>query len=289
MSPLRLGSREHRDLFCGTFVATHRTYQPAHLPWPVLEADALARLRSLPFWGEALATERETGAKITAYADTVDDPVLQAALALQGREELRHAELLETLTARYEIPVVPRRVMPLSENLHQAFVDAGYGECIDSFFAFGLFALARRSGFFPEPLLTLVEPILEEEARHIVFFANWEAYTQIEGGRGPKALRAGRALRYYVRAVRRRLGAFKGVRGGSGFTASGATDVAIDLPHEGFLQTCLRENARRLATFEPDLLRPRLVPALVRLTLRGLRLVRSRPDSDRAVPSVRRP
>jgi hypothetical protein len=288
MSTLRLGSREHRDLFCGAFVATHRTYEPERLPWPVLGADALARLRSLPFWGEALATERETGAKITAYADTVDDPVLQAALALQGREELRHAELLETLTTRYEIPVVPRRVMPLSENLHQAFVDAGYGECIDSFFAFGLFAVARRSGFFPEPLLTVVEPILEEEARHIVFFANWEAYTQIEDGRGPRALRAGRALRYYVRAVRRRLGAFKGVTGGSGFTASGATDVAIDLTPEGFLQTCLRENTRRLLSFEPGLLRPRLVPALARLTLRALRLVRSHPHSDGTAASARR-
>jgi len=257
-------------------------YEPEQLPWPALDPEPVARLHALPFWGEALATERETGAKITAYADTVGDPVLRAALALQGREELRHAALLEALIARYGVSVIPRRVMPLPESLHLAFVDAGYGECIDSFFAFGLFALARQSGVFPEALLDVVEPILEEEARHIVFFANWEAYTQIESGRSLKARRAARAMRYYVRAVRRRLGAFRGVKGGSGFTASGASDVTMDLTPEGFLQTCLRENSRRLAGFDPDLLRPRLVPALARLTLRGLGLVRSRRARSRA-------
>ena len=276
MAAPHLGSQAHRDLFCRSFVSSHRVYEPARLPWPALDPAPLARLRALPFWGEALATERETGAKIAAYAETVDDPLLRSALVLQGREELRHAALLETLTTRYEIPVVTRRVMPLPDDLTLAFVDAGYGECVDSFFAFGLFALARRSGFFPESLLTVVEPIVEEEARHIVFFANWEAYTQIDRGRSLVLWRAARAIRYYVRAVKRRLGVFRGAREGSGFTASGAVDVSLDLTPEAFLETCLRENARRLAAFDPGLLRPRLVPALARLALRALRVRRAR-------------
>jgi hypothetical protein len=279
MLPFLLGSPAHRDLFCHSFVASHLAYEPASLPWPTLDAAALARLRSLPFWGEALATEGETGAKIAAYADTVRDPTLRSALALQGREELRHAALLETLTRRYDIPVVPRRVMPLPDDVSLAFVDAGYGECVDSFFAFGLFALARRSDLFPESLLALVEPIVEEEARHIVFFANWEAYTQIDSGKNVRMWRAARAIRYYLRAVRRRLGVFRGAREGSGFTAAGATDVSLGLTPEGFLETCLQENARRLSAFDPYLLRPRLVPALVRLVLRSLRLARSRREA----------
>ena len=93
---------------------SHLAYEPVSLPWPGLAPASQARLGSLPFWGEALATERESGAKIAAYARTVGDPVLVSAPALHGRGELRHATLLETLTARCGVPAIPRRVMALA-------------------------------------------------------------------------------------------------------------------------------------------------------------------------------
>jgi hypothetical protein len=233
--------------------------------------NTVERLRGLPFWGEALGTERDTGAKITAYAGTVSDPLLREAIALQGVEEVRHAQLLEGLMRHYDIGIVPRVSSPLPDDLEQAFVDAGYGECLDSFFAFGLFKIAGDSGFFPQSLLRTVEPIVDEEARHIVFFANWEAHQQLHRP-GVKVPRFARALRYYVRAARRRRGALRGASG-SGFTASGAShlDLAALTP-SSFLATCLAENARRLAPLPPDLLRPRLMPALARTFLRILRL-----------------
>jgi hypothetical protein len=286
MTRLRLGSTQHRDLFCGTFMASHIHYEPEGLAWPELDPDVLARLQGIPFWGEALATERETGDKITAYAAGVTDPVLQKALALQGFEEMRHAALLATLIRRYAITAVPRRVLPLPDDLEVAFVDAGYGECIDSFFAFGLFAIARRSGFFPAPLFSVMEPIVVEEARHIVFFANWEAYRGVQRRRGVLVLRGLRSLRYYVRAVRRRLGLFRNA-GGSGFTVGGATSVVRDLTPAGFLETCLAENARRLAGFDPRLLRPRLMPALARGVLEGLHRVPGHAREHRRERSAR--
>jgi hypothetical protein len=269
---MRPGSEAHKALFCGALVATHRAWEPERLAWPELDDLALGRLRVLPFWGEALGTERETARKISAYAETVHDPLLREALALQGLEEKRHARLLEVLMQRYEIRAQPRALLGLPDDLEQAFVDAGYGECLDSFFAFGLFEVARGSGLFPAPLLRVIEPILDEEARHIVFFANWEAYRQADRRPSARLVRAARAIRYYARAVRRRVGALRSARG-EGFTASGARAVAGELTPRAFLQTCLRENARRLAAFDPWLLRPRLVPTLARMALRGLAVI----------------
>lgn len=279
---MKIGSETHKELFCRSFMASH-LYEPEHLPWPDLDSVSLDRLRGIPFWQIALDTERKAGALVGAYAETVGDPVLREAIALQGMEETRHARLIETLIKNYGIEITESADEALPSNIEQPFTTFGFEECLDSFFAFGLFGIARKAGFFPEQFFTIFDPILDEEARHIVFFVNWVTYLQISRHRGAIVLRAAKSLWYYGRALRKIVEAFgNSDTNGAGFTAIGASSFAIDLTPEMFLSVCLQENARRMSRFDDRLLQPQLMPALVTAALRTLQFSsRLKPRSGR--------
>jgi len=60
-SAVRIGSEEHKELFCGTFIKSHLAYEPRELPWPELDDVSLARLRAIPIWSIALQVELNAG------------------------------------------------------------------------------------------------------------------------------------------------------------------------------------------------------------------------------------
>ena len=168
---IQIGSQEHRQILARFFLDSHVDFVPESIVWPTLAEPSRARLTALPFWQEAVATENITSNTVAAAARLEPDPEIRKAIEMQGFEENRHARLLVALTSHYRIKVeMPPRFEP--HSLENDFLFAGFGECFDSFFAFGLFALAQKSGYFGPELIAIFEPVVQEEARHILFFVN---------------------------------------------------------------------------------------------------------------------
>ncbi|HZO82592.1 MAG TPA: hypothetical protein VFB33_12940 [Candidatus Binataceae bacterium] len=287
MADLRLGSSEHRDLMCQQFVDTFRSYEARDVRWPELEADDLARVRAMPFWNEALTTERIATRRIRLMVEAERDATVREAIAIQAYEEERHAALFECLMEHYGIEV-PEPAPYAPRDPEWGFMRMGYGEVFDIFFAFGLFKLAADARFFPPSLIEIFEGLIAEEARHIFFFHNWAAYT---GRRLPAYVRPWfmmrRAAAVAIQALGRMHTAIRMVAGG---VQDKADDFVIqaparicgsDLSFARFAEVCLAENERWMAAFDPRLPRPDFIPAMMRLALRAARRANHR-DGDGA-------
>ena len=91
---------------------------------------------------------------------------------MQAYEEGRHADILKCFLGHYNIPLNQIPDKPLPANLGWCFMSTGAGECIDSFFAFVFLEISKRTGEYPFELIKLIEPIVQEEARHVLFIQN---------------------------------------------------------------------------------------------------------------------
>jgi hypothetical protein len=264
---VKIGSNEHKELFCRSFMESHRPYDPREWAWPQLDDLSLARLRAIPIWTLALEVELGAGAMLTGFAKTERDPLVRKALELQGYEEERHGRILQCLIERYGLSVMPNA--PKQEPVRRAFLDFGYNECVDSFAGFGIFRLARAARILPETLTSLFAQVLLEEARHIVFFVNWIAFDRFRRGlRGP-VMQAVPALLSYGAAIGRRIKAGAQIQRADS-PADGRDlfgDALTGLTAATFLSACLEENDRHMAAFDPRLLRPRVIPALAKAAL----------------------
>jgi hypothetical protein len=281
---VRAGSDEHRRLYCQTFVQTHKPFLPEDIAWPELDAEGLARLKALPVWSEAVRTEAATAVKVQTLGKVEPDPVLAEAISLQGYEEGRHAAVIALLTRHYAIEVPSFPEPPVPTNPTWTFLRTGYGECLDSFFAFGLFEIGRRTEFFPKELIDVFDAIMQEEARHILFLVNWAADVR---ARRPLLARPGfdarRAWNVAAQAFDRVRGAMamKGSSAQDGFTMKTHAELG-DFSLRSFLELCLAENERRLAPYDPRLLRPALTPGAVRLALKVIPRGRARTSGSRS-------
>ncbi len=265
--PIPVGSEAHKRLFCRMLLDTHNPYKPAVIDWPPLKPDEQARLTGLPIWDMAVATEGRARIRVLSYAARIADPLLKQAVELDGFEEGRHKEVLGNLVQAYGITLAPEAPYPPPRDAEWAFMVTGYSECVDSFFAFGLFELARRSGYFPPELVDTFEPVMQEECRHILFFVNWAAWHRRNLSWPRRLWFDIRRVGVFIRLVKERINLARGGEDNN-FTVTGHQSMDIDIDAGGLMRTCLAENDRRMAGYDPRLLRPQIIPRLVRLALR---------------------
>jgi hypothetical protein len=276
--PLRPGTEAHKCAVGQMFRDTFNPYKPTIIDWPVLGPTERERLINLPIWDIAVQTEGKARIRMLSYAHSLTDPTWRAAIELNGWEEGRHKTVLSNLVEAYGIKLEAEPPYPAPKRTEWAYLVTGFSECIDSFFAFGLFAMAKNSGFFPPELVETFEPVMQEECRHILLFANWLA---AQRRTLPWWRRIGFELQVaavWVFLGWERIGIARGMDDGKGkpqdnnFTVTGAKAVSeVDIGMRELMELCVHENDRRFAGYDPRLRRPTTMPALTRFACRFMR------------------
>jgi hypothetical protein len=267
-----LGSDAHKALFCRTLLDTHDPYRPALIEWPTLDEATRDRIVSLPIWDIAVATEGRAGMNVRTYGEGITDPLLHEAIAMNAFEESRHKLVLADMVTAYGIELAPEPDYVRPRDPEWAFMRTGYSECIDSFFGFGLFALARESGFFPPELVDTFEPVMREEGRHILFFVNWVAWHRRNMPWWRRPWFRLKIVAIWIALIWERIDMARGIGDNSraqenNFTLHGSKELGVEVTFTELARLCLTENDRRLAPYDPRLIRPRLVPAAMRLAI----------------------
>ena len=270
---IRLGSEAHKALFCNTLLNTHDPYKPAVIDWPELDEETRGRIVSLPIWDIAVQTEEKAGMNVRAYGEVVTDPLLRSAVAMDAFEESRHKLVLANMVQAYGIKLDPEPTYAKPKDPEWAFMVTGYSECIDSFFGFGLFDIAKNSGFFPPELVDTFEPVMREEGRHILFFVNWVAWWRRNMPLWRRPWFELKVLAVWIFLIAERVGIAGDMEKSdkaqdNNFTLNGSKELGVEISFAGLAAVCLKENDRRMAPYDARLIRPVFVPNMMRLALR---------------------
>nr|WP_291456958.1 ferritin-like domain-containing protein [Cupriavidus sp.] len=276
--PVRIGSPGHLRMFCNMLLQTHNPYKPSVIDWTKMPPDALRRVTSLPIWDIAVQTEGRASVRVHSFAARQGDALLRSALEMDANEEARHKVVLSKLVEAYGIALAPEPEYLPPADAEWGWLVTGYSECIDSFAAFGLFAAAKDSGFFPAELVETFEPVIQEEGRHILFFANWVAWYRASLPWWRRPAFALKVMRVWLFLIRERIGLAKGIdvkadgtAQDANFPMNAAGSLGQTLSAGAMIDLCLVENERRMAGYDARLVRPTTVPRLARLARRFIK------------------
>jgi len=115
--------------------------------------------------------------------------------------------------------------------------------------------------------------VIQEEARHILFFANWVAWYRRSLPWYRKPWFLVKTASVWISLIRDRISLARGFdKSGAAqdanFPANVGDSVAGDVSVRSLIELCLAENDRRMGGYDARLLRPTTVPKLARLALR---------------------
>ena len=279
------GSDAHRDAVCRMFRDTFNPYKPSVIDWPQLDPEARERLTSLPIWDIAVQTEGKARLRDAELCrQSLHDAAWREAIELNGWEEGRHKEVLANLVAglRHRAGARAARTCRAARSRmglpgHRASASASTASSPS--------ACSRWRGgraSFPPELVDTFEPVIQEEGRHILLFANWVAWhrRRLPWWRRPWFEAAGRCGLGVpgLGAHRHRARRWTAARAGAGQQLHAHRQQGGQRrryrpgrPHG----ICLQENDRRFAGYDLRLLRPTTTPALTRFALRFMRRKRT--------------
>ena len=116
--------------------------------------------------------------------------------------------------------------------------------------------------------------MIQEEARHILFFVNWAAWHRRNMPLWRRPFFELKVLAVWLFLIWERIGIARDMGSGvqdNNFTVTGAKSLGDDIDAAELIDFCLAENERRMSLYDHRLLRPFAVPALARLARRFMR------------------
>ncbi len=123
-----------------------------------------------------------------------------------------------------------------------------------------LFKAAKDTGYFPPELVQTFDPVVNEEARHILFFVNWVAWHRRNMPLWRRPYFELKVLAVWLFLVYERMGIASDVSNGqqdNNFTVNGAEALGSDINVGELIALCVAENDRRLKPYDNRLKRPR--------------------------------
>ena len=262
MKQIKIGSYESKKQFCRRFVEGCPAKTEPVL-WPNLDRSTLELIQRIPLWTRLYQTKRHAAQLVNAFAQTLSDSMIKEAITLQGKQEQRHVQIIESFMRAYNIPVAVQKSSPLPQDLEAAYIDLGFQESLDAVLGFGFYRLAVNTQALPPALLQQFEILLDEAARQSVFFTNWFAYHQTKLGKIWTELRGANPIWQMRSEVLQLLMAFGKDDDEDNilFLLFGRSQPER-VTALRFLTLCLSENERHMGQ-ENTVLTPRLAPLLV--------------------------